>query len=349
MKKRALVAGALGLVGGNLAAWLADRADWDVLGLSRGQPESPPGFLHVQVDLADGNECRQKLSTLRGITHIFYAARASAPSAEQEAVLNASMLENLLGAVEPVSPHLQHVNLVHGTKWYGSHLGPYRTPAREDDSRCASPNFYYDQLDFIACLQQGKRWTWSTVRPHIVCGFSVGYPFNMMTMLAAYATISRELGRPLLFPGSPAAFSSVSQATDVLVLNKAMLWAATEPVCANQSFNIINGDYFRWEHVWPKLAAFFGMEPGPAASLSLAVEMADKEDVWAHITRTHRLLPLPLAKLANWRFGDFLFSATWDDMSSTVKAHRFGFNEVIDTEEMFIEILTQFRKRSVIP
>ena len=34
-----------------------------------------------------------------------------------------------------------------GGKAYGSDLGPYKTPAREDDPRLMSPNFYYDQED----------------------------------------------------------------------------------------------------------------------------------------------------------------------------------------------------------
>ena len=36
-----------------------------------------------------------------------------------------------------------------GSKWYGNHLGPYLTPARETDPRHMPPNFYYDQQDFL--------------------------------------------------------------------------------------------------------------------------------------------------------------------------------------------------------
>jgi hypothetical protein len=39
---------------------------------------------------------------------------------------------------------------VHGAKWYGMHIGPYRTPAREGDPRHMPPNFYYDQQDLVS-------------------------------------------------------------------------------------------------------------------------------------------------------------------------------------------------------
>jgi hypothetical protein len=52
---------------------------------------------------------------------------------------NLAMLSNLVEAVEPRSPALRRVVLLQGSKWYGSHLGPYRTPADEDDPRLPVP------------------------------------------------------------------------------------------------------------------------------------------------------------------------------------------------------------------
>ena len=39
--------------------------------------------------------------------------------------------------------------LVTGTNYYGSHLGPFKTPAREDDTRHDGPDFYFDQVDWL--------------------------------------------------------------------------------------------------------------------------------------------------------------------------------------------------------
>ena len=38
------------------------------------------------------------------------------------------------------------------------------------------PNFYYDQEDHLRQRQQGKRWTFSVLRPEAVCGYAVGNP-----------------------------------------------------------------------------------------------------------------------------------------------------------------------------
>jgi hypothetical protein len=69
---------------------------------------------------------------------------------------NVAMLRNLIDAIEPVARGLEHVHLVQGTKYYGMHLGPFRTPAREDDPRPDFPNFYYDQQDLLAERARGK-------------------------------------------------------------------------------------------------------------------------------------------------------------------------------------------------
>jgi hypothetical protein len=64
------------------------------------------------------------------------------------------------------------------------------------------------------------------------------------------------------------------------LLARAMVWMATTPSCANQAFNITNGDLIRWEHTWPKIAQYFGMEMGPRRNISLVQFMADKGPVW---------------------------------------------------------------------
>ena len=68
------------------------------------------------------------------------------------------MLTNLVETVERSSKQLRKVVLVEGAKWYGAHLGPYKTPAREDDPRHMPPNFYYDQEDYLKAQSVGKSW-----------------------------------------------------------------------------------------------------------------------------------------------------------------------------------------------
>ena len=44
-------------------------------------------------------------------------------------------VKKLVTAIEQASRSLRRVVLVTGTKYYGSHLGPFKTPARESDPR----------------------------------------------------------------------------------------------------------------------------------------------------------------------------------------------------------------------
>ena len=110
-----------------------------------------------------------------------------------------------------------------------------------------------------------------------------------------------------------------------------------------------NGDLFRWENVWPKLAAFFGLEPGPQKHFSLEEFMRDKAPVWERIVRKHGLRPVPFEDVAAWKFGDFVFSAGWDVISDCGKARRAGFCETVDSEEMFLRLFAELRANRIIP
>lgn len=78
------------------------------------------------------------------------------------------------------------------------------------------------------------------MRPHIVCGYA-RTDINLPKPIAVYATLCKKLGLPLRFPGPEAAYRGVHCASDVELLNKGMLWAATTPNAANEAFNMVNG------------------------------------------------------------------------------------------------------------
>src|SRR6185295_15382141 len=125
--KVALVAGANGLIGRHLATHLAARG-WDVVAAGR-KPFSGDGARALVVDLANPSDARARLAGAGGITHVFYCARADHPEGVPESVeSNAALLRNLIDALAPHAP-LSHVHLVHGTKYYGHHLGPCAIPA----------------------------------------------------------------------------------------------------------------------------------------------------------------------------------------------------------------------------
>src|SRR5688572_159460 len=170
---KALVAGASGVVGRRLAEYLAGVPDWEVTGLARRAPPDA-SFQSIEVDLTDAADCAEKLSGLTGTTHVLYAARHQHSAGVPEPIdINTAMLRNVVEAVAPAGA-LQHVHMVQGSKYYGSTLGPYRTPARESDRRVVENNFYYAQEDWLESRRRGERWTWSASRPHAVMDWRTG-------------------------------------------------------------------------------------------------------------------------------------------------------------------------------
>jgi hypothetical protein len=260
-----------------------------------------------------------------------------------------AMLINLLDVIESTAPDLVHINIMHGTKWYGSHLGPFKTPAKESDPGRIPPNFYHDQQAFIEERQVGKTWTWSTARPHSICGFAIGNPMNLVLVLAVYATISKALGLPLKHPGSEANASALVNVTDSGLLSRACVWMSTDLGAANEPFNITNGDIFRWIDMWPAIADYFGMEAGPAQKIDLVNTMADQGQQWKSLAQKHDLVPIPYEQLVVWDYGNRVFTPEFDIISSTTKARQYGFSEFQDSQAMFLRQFDELRQNRIIP
>ncbi|WP_437318169.1 SDR family oxidoreductase [Sorangium sp. So ce385] len=347
--KVALVVGAQGIIGRNLIDHLEALGEWDVIGLSR-RGGAPAGRVrHVVVDLLDRDDCRKKLGGLAEVTHIFYAAYQDRPTWAELVPPNLAMLVNVVEAVEPVARGLQHISLMQGYKVYGAHLGPFKTPARETDAHHMPPEFNVDQQAFLEARQKGKAWSWSALRPSVVCGFALGVPMNLAMVIAVYAAMSKELGLPLRFPGKPAAYDRLIEMTDARLLGRATVWAATSAPCKNQAFNINNGDMFRWSEMWPKIARMFDMEAAPPLPMPLADVMADKEPLWNAMIEKYGLARHPYRDVSSWRFGDAVFSWDYDMIADGSKARRFGFHEHVETEAMFRGIFEDLRRRRIIP
>ena len=347
--KVALVVGAQGVIGRNLVDHLATLDEWEIIGLSRRGGKETSRVRHVAVDLFDADDCANRLRRLENVTHIFYAAYQERSTWAELVAPNLAMLVNVIEFVEPIARGLEHVSLMQGYKVYGAHLGPFKTPARESDAYHMPPEFNVDQQLFLEDRQQGKSWTWSAIRPSVVCGFALGNPMNLAMVIAVYAAISKELGLPLRFPGKPGAYDRLLEMTDAGLLAKATVWAATDVRCANQAFNINNGDLFRWNEMWPKIADFFNLEVAPPLPMALETVMADKESLWNAMTKKYGLEPHSYSEVSSWRFGDFVFSWDYDLFADGSKARRFGFHEYVETETMFRNIFTDLRHRKIIP
>jgi nucleoside-diphosphate-sugar epimerase len=346
-----MVIGAGGVTGTPLAEQLA-LAGWKVYGVSRRPPQLRGGpyaqFHHISVDLTDADAARAAFAGCSDVTHLFHCANDARPE------VRSAIIANSLSSVETVAPGFANINLMQGTKYYGSYLGPFKTPAKESDPRVPQGDFYYSEEDLVVERQRGKSWTWTAVRPTAVCGFAQGNPVNLATVLAIYGSLLRELERPFGFPGSTACFKSLIQVIDAELLARSAIFVSTVPRCANQAFNVGNGDMFRWQHMWPALAKFFGLEPAGPQPFSLKEFLSEKAPLWQAMTTRYGLKPFPFERTPDWAQGSFTppnsrLACEYDFVADTLKVRKSGFCEVVDSEEMFLAMFKRFRDEKLIP
>ena len=352
MKKNvALIAGVSGAVGMALAKELSYRQEWKVYGIARKLTKKTlEGVNYFQIDLSDREKCIGGISSLADVTHAFYCARVThAEQVIESPTENLSLLDNFINAIELASENLRNVHLVQGGKYYGVHLGPFPTPAKEEDFRAPIPNFNYDQQDYLIKRSKDREWSWTASRPNTLLHFSPLIARNIVSTIGAYAAICRELGAAFDFPGHPGAFTSVTQMTTIELLSRGIAWMTTEPLCQDQAFNIINTDVFRWNRLWPKIAQAFKMETGTARPLKLENIMSDQNEVWKNVCEKYQLEKTNLSELANWGFADATLERYWDEIFSHNKSRRLGFNDWDESESRFLKILKKYQDLKIIP
>jgi nucleoside-diphosphate-sugar epimerase len=355
--KVVLIAGALGVVGRAALAHFESLGDCQVVGLSRRAPDFKTAARWIRVDLADAAATAAAIADLSDVTHVVYAALheeedlVAGWTEDRQIRTNLAMLRNLVGPLANGAPGLTHVTLLQGTKAYGIHHGPFKIPAKETDPRFIAPNFYYDQEDWLRERAAGSSWSYTVLRPQLVCGLGIGNPRNAVTALGVYASITRELGQPLRFPGGEPCFQ---EAVDADLLARAIAWAGTEPRCRGEIYNITNGDVFSWPNLWPRFASFFGMEVGIAHPHALAAVMPGRKPVWEAMVRRYELRPYAYEDVVrSWAFLDFTLRhgevRPRHSIMSTVKARQHGFHDCLDTELMFERLFARLQDQRILP
>lgn len=347
-----LVVGAHGVVGRAAAVRLAD-AGWDVVTVARrGRVDVLTGrnnVRHVSADLLDPESVKEGFAALVGVTHVVYAAYVEMPTMKAAVAPNTAMLTNTLDGLLSAGANLMRVVMVGGGKSYGEHLGSYKTPAKESDSRFLGPIFYNDQEDALKHRAVERDFSWTVLRPDGVFGFSAGSPMNMINGLAVFAAVSKEQDVPLRFPGVPGTWKALHQATDSALLARAISWALTADTAHAETFNVTNGDNFRWSHLWADLAEFFDMPTAAPQPMSLVEQMSDKEELWQRIVTRHGLRPTPWDTIASWPFVDGWMASDWDMVQSTVKIRLAGFHDCVDSHESLLAHLNYLRTNRYIP
>ena len=353
MTGSALVVGASGIVGNNLARHLAGKG-WTVYGLARRPPDDIDGVLPVRADLRDTASVRTALAGLRP-THVFFSTWMRQPTEAENIEINSALVRNLLDAVSS-SGSLRHVALVTGLKHY---LGPFEsygkgklpaTPFREEQPRLDVANFYYAQEDEVFAAAARDGFAWSVHRPHTIIGYALGNAMNMGVTLAVYATICRETGRPFLFPGSAMQWNGLTDMTDARLLARHLEWAATTEAARNQAFNVVNGDVFRWSWMWQRLAGWFGLEPAPfpGEGVPLEQQLADAGPIWADIARRHDLVEPDLAALVSPWHTDADLGRPIEVVTDMSRSRKLGFLDYQATDDSFFELFARLRDARII-
>ena len=175
-----------------------------------------------------------------------------------------AMLRNFLEALQITGAikSLKRIVLVTGAKQYGLQFGRTKNPMVESDPRIDDPgrppNFYYYQQDILKEMAASASWDWVVTYANDVIGFASNNFMNLTTTLGLYAAVSKEMGGELTWPGGETFYHAATSFTDSKLHAAFCLWAALEPKCGNQTFNVVNGDVESWQSLWPKVAARFG-------------------------------------------------------------------------------------------
>lgn len=353
--RRALVVGASGITGSALVDQLS-RDGWEVSALSR-RASSTGTVRGLAADLRDPESLRTALVDERP-THVFFTAWQRQPTEAENIAVNGAMVRDLLAALGHAP--LRHVALVTGLKHY---LGPFEayaagempdTPFHEEEPRLDTPNFYYAQEDelFAAAARQG--FTWSVHRSHTVIGYAVGNAMNMGLTIAVQAALANHLDLPFVFPGSEAQWNGLTDMTDAGLLGEQMIWAATDPAGADEAFNIVNGDVFRWRWMWPRLAAHLGVDPDRVVghegrTRPLEEQMAEHQRRWPEVAAAHGLAESDVTRLASWWHTDADLGREMEVVTDMGKSRDAGFLRYRRTEQAFVDLFQRYRAERLIP
>jgi len=355
MNKIALVVGASGITGSNLAQKLISKG-WVTYGLARKPNNEIANLQPIAADLLSVDSLKSALADVAP-THVYITSWMRNETEAENIRVNSLMVRNLLDVLSE-KKSVQHVALVTGLKHY---LGPFEayakegflpeTPLREEHPRLNIENFYYAQEDEVYAAAARDGFTWSIHRPHTVIGKAVGNMMNLGTTLAVYASICKETGRPFIWPGSSAQWNGLSDVTDARVLAEQLIWASTTDAARNEAFNIVNGDVFRWSWLWKQIAAYFGIEAkGFDGTIHpLENEIANDVPVWRQIAEKYNLKEPDLNRLASAWHTDLDLGRPIEVMTDMSKSRKLGFNVFQKTDESFYDLFDQLRDEQLIP
>lgn len=375
--KVAFVTGGNGITGSAIIEYLVKNTkadEWQKIIITSRSPfkttVSDSRIEFIALDFTKKPEilAEQMRSVCDGVTHAYFSSYVHKDDFVELNTANQALFENFLEALLLSAPKLQNVTLQTGGKHYGVHLSPVPSPAREEEPRrgSAAENFYFPQEDSLTAKQKDQTWTWNVVRPEAIIGTTMK-PNGMNSALtyALYILTCKKLGQIPQMPTNQIYWEGYDDCSFAPLIADFTIFVSTNPACANQAFNITNGDHFCWKYMWPRLTSYFGVETSsqyqfrkggmqagaPHLELSLAEWATDeKKRAWEELCEENGC---PEAKViwnaGTWQYQDWVFGRTWSATLSMSKARKFGYNGYVDSYQAFTETFDKMRSLRQLP
>ena len=172
---------------------------------------------------------------------------------------------------------------------------------------------------------------------------------DLAQSLAVYALTLRELGLPLRFPGALGATSTFVNCTHGELLAEATAWAGGAPEARDATFNVVDGDLFRWPQLFESVAGYFAMDVRDPQPMALAEELPPLAPVWGRLAAREGLVEPDVTRIASWGFCDFLFAVETDGVLDTIALRQAGFGAFRRTEDALVSVFDRLRTDEVIP
>ncbi|GAB5585437.1 hypothetical protein Unana1_00337 [Umbelopsis nana] len=369
-KKCAIVFGASGISGIAMTKSLLASDEWGpIICVSRTAPQLATNDSRIEFVSADmvkssADDLASKLSAAGAAVaqHAFFYTYIEKPDPKEFLEINIMLLQKALHATGIVAPKLKSFMLQTGTKYYGMHLGGdqmvQELPWKEDAPRLVKENFYYEQEDLLKTYAVSKNWRWLVTRPGVILGLSKGSYMDFGVAIALYASLQKELGKELIFPGNEVEYNHIIDHSSADNNSKFQIFLSVNDKIPSGAFNCVDNDKTRFSQLWPKIADYFGLkipEPhfkdekakNPKPDLTycqfpLAPYAEQNKETWHRIAKKYDLD-------ATAYDHDGVTGRTWPDNVSMEKAKKYGWNVVKDTWKSYVEIFDELKRMKVIP
>ena len=223
--------------------------------------------------------------------------------------------------------------------------------------------FYYNQLDLLRLLSDGKSWTFCDIIPDVVVGF---VPNNnvycLAQWLALYLSLYREIhgdGAEVVFPGTMKSWSAKSNDSSQDIIARFAIYASLKSdIPRGESFNAADSaQYSTWSAKWPIICRWFGLQgvapdngPGPDPPSFLR----ENREKWFELEKKHHLQTGRVAgnKRSFEGFPAFIMSMfDFDRQLDMGKTHACWGDRVEEatTEDAWYTAFDRFRKARIIP